>query len=102
MSPSVVVGNHVVVPLDEEGWADHVLILGGPFPLEESAQLFDRPVGLVYSRRRHDITDESDAAQAVLLGSWLASSGIQLADWLIMTSRTVRSIPGDFGLPTRW
>lgn len=102
MSASMVIGTHVIVPLDDDGWADHLLIIGGPIHPEEAARLFDRPVGILYSRRRHDITDERDEAHAVLLGSWLASSGIQLADWLIMASRTVRSVPGDFGLPRRW
>lgn len=102
MSPSVVIGCHVILPLDDAGWSDRMIIVGGPMSLEDSLHVFDRPSVLVYSRRHLDITDESDAAHAVVLGSWLASSGIELVDWLIMTRRTVRSIPADFGLPRRW
>lgn len=102
MAPSVVIGCHVIVPLDARNCADRLVIVGGSISVENSPHWLGRSVVLVYSRRHHDITDENDAADAVMFGSWLASTGIELADWFVVTLRTVRSIPEDFGLPRRW
>lgn len=102
MGSAVLIGCHVVVPLDIRRWADRLIVVNGMLPDAHVLHVADRAAVVVYSRRHHDIIDERDAAHTLILGSWLASSGIELADWVVVTSRSARSIPADFGLPRLW
>lgn len=110
LAPTVVIGHHLVAPIDGRGWCDRLVVVGdaitascvGTLPLDETLRALGRRIVVLYSRRHLDLTDDRDADDAVLTGSWLATAGIELRDWFVVTRRTARSIPGDFGLPRRW
>lgn len=110
LAPTVVIGHHVVAPLDGRGWCDRLVVVGeaitassvGILPLDETLRALGRRVVVLYSRRHLDLTDIRDADDAILTGSWLATAGIELRDWFVLTRRSARSIPEDFGLPRPW
>lgn len=110
LAPTVVIGHHLVAPIDGRGWCDRLMVVGesitascvGAPPLHEILRALGRHIVVVYSRRYLDLIDERDAEEAVLTGSWLATAGIELRDWFVLTRHTARSIPTDFDLPRPW
>ena len=46
--------------------------------------------------------DEDDHLQYQIANAWLESNGVQLVDWFVLTSRSIRSIPVEFGDPCGW
>ena len=62
----------------------------------------ETPYVVFYSVRQHDIMDEDDHLQYQIANAWLESNGVQLVDWFVLTSRSIRSIPVEFGDPREW
>ena len=62
----------------------------------------DTPDVILYSYRDHDVLDENDIYEFDLTSAWLASQGIQLIDWFVVTNRNARSIPNEFGRSSNW
>ena len=62
----------------------------------------DTPDVILYSYRDHDVLDENDIYEFNLTSAWLASQGIQLIDWFVVTKRNARSIPTEFGRSSNW
>lgn len=70
--------------------------------IEDSLRTSRHEFLVFLSRRHHDIVDESDGTMVVMVGSWLASSGIEVLDWFLTTPRSARSVPADLHLPRTW
>jgi hypothetical protein len=113
LAPNIVIGYHVVAPVDSEGLINRFIIFRGHYVWNMLLDsLMDRgdfwcprdssQSVLLYSRRYHDIIDERDEENALFIASWLASEGVRFLDWFVMTRQTVRSISADFDLPRGW
>jgi len=113
LAPSILVGYHVAAHLDTHGFVDRFTV----FHTHSGWDHFFKDVlqsvvtrfahnpacsFIFYSRRFHDIIDEHDEEDVHFMAAWLASEDICLLDWYVMTDRTVRSIPADFGIPRHW
>jgi hypothetical protein len=70
--------------------------------LEVCLDADETPYIVFYSVRQHDIMDEDDHLQYQIADAWLESNGMQLVDWFVLTSRSIRSIPAEFGDPHEW
>lgn len=113
LAPNILIGYHVAAPVNSDGLVDRFVVftgttgwnslLGSALSTEKfwSADEQSRSV-VLYSRRYHDIIDIHDEGNVLFVASWLASEGVHLLDWFVMTRRTTRSIPADFGLPRGW
>jgi len=70
--------------------------------LEVCLDADETPYVVIYSVRQHDIMNEDDHHQYQIAKAWLESNGVQLVDWFVLTSRSIRSIPVEFGDPCEW
>jgi hypothetical protein len=113
LAPNIVIGYHVVAPISSNGLIDRFIISRGNCVWGVLVDSFlvcrdlwglkdSSPSVLLYSRLYHDILDEHDEENALFIASWLASEGVGLLDWFVMTRQTVRSISADFDLPRGW
>lgn len=99
-----------VVPLDHQSIGHGVLLFeNGAHYLDNIRQILavsldhhETPDIIVYSYRDHDVLDENDIYEFDLTSAWLASQGIQLTDWFVVTQRNARSIPTEFGRSSNW
>ena len=98
------------VPLDRQLIGHGVLLFeNGARYLDNIRQMLaisldhhDTPDVILYSYRYHDVLDENDIYEFNLTSAWLASQGIQLIDWFVVTKRNARSIPTEFGRSSNW
>ena len=98
------------VPLDSQSIGHGILLFEkGARYLDNIRQMLaisldhrDTPDLILYSYRDHDVLDENDIYEFDLTSAWLASQGIQLIDWFVVTNRNARSIPTEFGRSSNW
>jgi len=113
LAPSILVGYHVAAHLDTHGLVDQFTVFNSHSGWDNFFKdLIQNVVSrsahkptcsfIFYSRRFHDIIDEHDEEDVHFTAAWLASENIRLLDWYVMTDRSVRSIPADFGIPRHW
>lgn len=113
LAPSILVGYHVAAHLNNGGFVNQFTVfnthlgwdnffmdllpnVGSRFAHNQTCSI------ILYSRRFHDIIDEHDEEDVHFIAAWLASENIRLFDWYVMTDRSVRSIPADFGISRHW
>lgn len=113
LAPSILVGYHVAAHLDINGLVDQFTVFDSHSGWDNffadvlhnaGSRFAHKPTCsfIFYSRRIHDIIDEHDEEDVHYMAAWLASEDIRLLDWYVMTDRSVRSIPADFGIPRHW
>ena len=98
------------VPLDSQSIGHGILLFeNGERYLDDIRRMLalaldhrDTPDVILYSYRDHDVLDENDIYEFDLTSAWLASQGIQLIDWFVVTTRNSRSIPNEFGRSSNW